>query len=227
MLRLPFRRASYCAVLLCRDNQVGASATSPIANPNTGEYVGQTLFDFSVVGLRGALARSREPEVFLIVPGSTNQADTVIYIPPNRSELEWEERSILHYLFPNEPSASFEEDILPKMKGCNSSDLVELVRTANGISEKIWLAYHYVNATDFRPVDPSDFGRGVDMSMQSVYVVGVVTYDEKLRSPFQKVEDDIYDHVERLGIIYMCLVLALTFMYAFFTCMVRTTVPLL
>ena len=217
------RPAHITAPYLFADLEFAATATAPIANPATEEYVGQILLDFFPSSLRSFFKRLDEPVAFVITPsdGGTDE-DTVI--GPDRLD-SWEPVSIIDLLFPYDETSSafreiFEANILRKMKdggaGCES-----FVRTSeSGSRETLKLAFEPVKARVLLPLDPSDFSRGVNRSEVLVYSVGVANRVSDFEVPWQSIEDDVQNDLMRLQIIYLCIICFVSVGFVVFTCYV-------
>ena len=203
---------------------IAMSATCPVVNPQTGEYAGQTLLDFTPELIREALRRLREPFGFMITPDFDRAGgDTVI--GPNELEDDWESANILELLFENETASSgnreyFERKILPSMKR-GDHNVTTYERWLGGTpQETLVLAYQPVFVHAYQALSPDTFDRGVDVSKTLVYSIGIVSSEAGLRRPFQEIEDDVMDDLSRLRLIYSCLVLFVSVVFTVFTCLV-------
>jgi len=209
-------------------NAVAGSATSPIANPNTGEYVGQVLLDFAPFAISEVLYRLGGPKSFLVIPGNNSTYGDTVF-GPDRTNSGWEPTNIVDILFANESRTSnreyFESNILPDMKsgGCN---ITSYKRSIDGKEdEEVFIAYHPVHATSFLAVAPDDFGRGVTLSKNLIYMVGAVSPKNVMINPFQEVKKEISKDHERLRTAYALIVAIVTVCFTLYTCLVGIWSP--
>lgn len=195
--------------LFAVQNESAATATSPIVNPTTREYVGQTVFDYTPSKLRRLFDGLAERVAFVITPddGVTGE-DTVI--GPGDFD-GWKSVAISDLLFPFEEVDSmnrgaFNSGALMKMK-TGMSGMESLSRTAaDGSVEKLRLAFGPVNARVLLPLDPSDFSRGVNVSTILVYSVGIAFKEDEIQRPWEARADDLYSHLDSLRLIYLIVI---------------------
>jgi hypothetical protein len=201
------------------ENEIATSATSPVVNPTTGEYAGQALLDFNPSAIRRMLERM-DGLAFLITPDVTDGGDTVV--GPDKSA-GWESAQIGELLFPRGDASRehFEKVVLPKLKK-GERGLEKITRaTEDGNLETLSLAFEPVQARVLLPVSPDDFSRGVAASDVLVYSLGIASQDDSIRQPWGDVEDDVHDDLRRIQVIYIAIVVAVSFLFVIMTCNVR------
>jgi hypothetical protein len=204
--------------------QVAASATSPVVNPGTGEYVGQVLMDYSPSSIRQSLERLSAPLSIVITPEEdATGGDTLI--GPNKTE-GWKSSPIGDLIFLEEDSrnkAVFERDVLTKMKN-GEADISYFARLkSDGNVENLTLSFEPVDIRIVEPLAPDDFSRGAAVSRLLVYSVGIACLEEAMRKPFQEKEDGVYADLERIATAYICCVVFLSLMLLIFT--YRVSIP--
>jgi hypothetical protein len=198
--------------------QVAASATSPVANPSTGEYIGQALMDYSPVGIRLSLERLTSPLSIVITPDvDATGGDTLI--GPNKA-VGWESSPIGDLVFLEEDSlnrAVFERDVLTLMKN-GESNMTHFTRMKNdGTEETLTFSFEPVTIRIIEPTKPDDFARGATFSRLLVYSVGIASFEESMRRPFEEREDEVYADIERIAVAYLCFVVILSILLLIFT----------
>ena len=211
------------APYLSANLEFSASATSPIANPETQEYVGQMLLDFFPSSLSSVFKGLDEPVAFVITPHDGGTGDDTV-IGPDRLN-SWEPAPIIDLLFQHDEESSryrndFATEILSRMKNGESGYDTFVRTTKNGSTETLKLAFEPVEARVLLPLDPSEFSRGVNRSDVLVYSVGVAYRADDFELPWQKIEDDLSDDLKRLRIIYLCIIGFVSVGYMVFTCIV-------
>jgi len=130
-------------------------------------------------------------------------------------------------LFANESNPAyqeyFEKYIIPAIKSGNSSVIQYRQSGRHGeIEQTLQLAYYPVYARSYLPLAPDEFGRGVNISRELTYIVGVANYDKALTEPFQEVEEDVTRDRERVRAIYIALMAIVSSLFVLYTCMVST-----
>lgn len=205
------------------EDEIATSATSPIANPTTGEYLGQTLLDFNPDAVKSGLEHLEAIVSILITPNvDVLGGDTVV--GPNKSA-EWESASILDLLFQfDAPSTlyrtQFEQDCLLLMKD-GASGLSNFSRTSReGSLEHLVIAYAPVFERVLLPTSPDDFSSGVESRKVLLYSVGIVRNVEDIHAPFNAIADDIEIQLDSIRTIYVVVTAIVALVFTAFTCMV-------
>jgi hypothetical protein len=205
------------------DGQFAASATSPIVNPATSEYIGQTLIDFFPSRMRELFASLDEPVRFVITSDTGAEGDTVI----GPGEFTgWEPAQIGDLLFLHEGKTSanrqeFENKILKRMKAGENGVEYFVRRTDDGQTETLKLAFAPVKARVLLPADPSDFSRGVIPSKLLVYSIGIAYGEDSIEEPWESIADHVYWNLDHLRTIYISVIVSVCILFAVFSCMVR------
>jgi hypothetical protein len=198
--------------------QVAATATSPVVNHRTGEYMGQVLLDYSPSSIRLSLERLSAPLSIVITP-EEDATDGDTLIGPNKTA-GWKSSPIGNLVFLEEDSlnrAIFERDVLANMKNGNSNISYVTRLKSDGKTENLTLSFEPVNIRILEPLAPDDFSRGASVSKLHVYSVGIACLEVSMRKPFQEKEDGVYADLERIATAYICCVVFLSILLLFFT----------
>lgn len=186
-----------------------ATATSPVVNPVTEVYVGQTLINFIPSAVRSMLDPLTDYISFVIAP-ETNQSSGNTVVGPDKSS-GWISAPIADLLFPHDPLNSsrqifFEMWILPSLNN-GTSNYSEFSRiNKHGDEEVFTLAFEPVYARVLLPLDPSNFSRGVNTSRILVYSVGIAAAKVAIEEPWQTIEADVNNDLRRLNALYITIV---------------------
>jgi hypothetical protein len=204
------------------------TATSPIANPSTNEYVGQVFSDFRSTDVRN-LFHTLEDDDFcpfvVAIEDDINGGNTVV--PPGKlSNTIWESKSIedLVLRYDNSTSElkeSFKANVLALMKNGTQS-YREFSRTnLDGKVENMTLAFAPVRARVMLPLDPSDYSRGVNISSILVYSVGIAISNTKIDDAWQPISAEIMHDLRFLSNIHLVIVAAVSICLVIVMCKVR------
>ena len=190
---------------------VAQSATSPLIDPHTGQHVGQVLNDFRSTNVANALVNETTLatggfSILIAVQGS-QQENAVI--GPNYT-VDDSKRGVASALVvdPTEISVL----VLPFDHGCSTALCAENLEsfrmivesmnrgeedrtsfrrsTLDGGIETVHISYAPVNVNNPRPVDPSNFARGVEVSEYMVYSLALCETEEGIFDPFKEIERD-------------------------------------
>jgi HAMP domain-containing protein len=209
-------------------NQFAATATSPIVNPATGLYVGQTLLDFCPGSLRQLFESLSESIAFLITPDDDEFGGDTVIGPGDFDR--WESVPIGDRLFKFERPASvnqaaFETGPLKRLKN-GESGIVKFARTTeDGSMELLRLAFEPVSVTVLLALDPSDLSRGVNATSVLVYSVGVAYREDEIQQPWKKTKDNIYSDLDRLRLIYLTVIVTVSALFIMCACNVSASPP--
>lgn len=164
-----------------------------------------------------------EPLSFAITPDEdVTGGDTVI--GPNKTE-GWKSEAISDALFPpfgndvtDEHRKSFEEKILAPMKK-GLTDIVEFTLVNDDMSaDTFLLAFAPVTYTLLRPINPSDFAEGVEMSSDVVYSVGIGKRKSSIKGSFYFELDHMNEDLNSgPRIIFMTVIGVVTTLFVMFT----------
>lgn len=175
------------------DRAILQSATSPLVDPRTKEYVGQTLIDFYTESAFKIIKdEGTEDPVLITIEGVD---DTVI--APGFNLSQEEAKPIADVLFEENAKcmdhvcANDLEKIIKSMKN-GSSSKGEFRRRKNDHSPatEVWqhIAYEPVVVKSLRSLDSSDFSRGVFFSDVLIYSLGYAKTESAIFQPFNKSE---------------------------------------
>jgi hypothetical protein len=203
---------------------VASSITSVIANPSTGEYVGQVLLDYLPIGVTSSVRGLSDIFSFLITPGAdVLGGDTVV--GPNKTN-GWESSSIVDLLFPFEGENSenrnrFVSKFLPMMKAGSTSkwnDQVHFnVTKEDGLDVEMCLAFAPVAVRIMLGTDPSDFAASVNTTESLIYSIGVARPCSEIKKPFDAVEGDVNEELELIGLVYVLINTCATLLFILFS----------
>lgn len=165
----------------------------------------------------------KQPLSFVITPGKDiTGGDTVI--GPNKTE-GWKSEAISDALFPpfgnddaGEHCMFFKEKILEPMKK-GRSDIVEFALVNEDFSSDSYvLAFAPVTYRLLRPVDPSEFAEGVEVSSDVVYSVGIGEMKSNIKGPFYAVLEEMNEELNRgPRNIFMTVIGVVTTLFVIFT----------
>lgn len=202
------------------NNLLAATATSPIANPKTNEYVGQMLLDFFPAKVLSSLDRLREEVSVLITPEEdATGGDTVV--GPNKTA-GWKSASVTDLLLPYDDADSsnrayFETNVLAAMKNGSSDISVFTRKRSDGIEDTLLMAYEPVYLRALLPLDPSDVSRGVNYTYKVAYSVGIGRNTASMKAPFDRIESDVDSDLDQINAIYISLVVVISVLFTIFT----------
>jgi hypothetical protein len=199
------------------ERTVAQSCTSPLVDPLTNEHVGQTLIDFHATDIFDCLNRTNTPlalggfPILITLERDAFGADTVI--GPNFSGVN-ESKLIEEVVFPSSVDCDGECDdlmndfpeIINSMRAGETGNGTFLMVNAEGSREKMHITYAPVKVTRLRPLNSSDFSRGVDKSHYAIYSLALVETDKSMLERFQTTEEDI-DRQIRVAIAILCILI--------------------
>ena len=176
------------------------TSTISIVDPVTEEHVGQTLLDF----IAQPIYRTLEENTYLgydgfpilIAVSDGNNPETVI--GPGVSEGQdssFISEGVLPYdakCVDNNACAErigVFDAIVDSMKKGDSNETSFTRRTNDGEVETLHVAYSPVYVTSVRPVNSSDYSRGVNRQRILVYSLALVETEEGILMPFQQIRD--------------------------------------
>ncbi|KAL7569171.1 hypothetical protein ACA910_016997 [Epithemia clementina (nom. ined.)] len=204
------------------DISVGLSAATPIANPATGDFVGEMLLDYPYSILQEAFDTLEFPLSFLITPDADIYGGDIV-VGSNKSQ--WSPSLMIDELFQDDGNnhverLEFEEDILTKMKLGQSGSGRFSRRQQDGKVEKFVVAYAPVNQTILLPLDPGRLDAGAYAVTMTIYSVAVVMSDKGVRESFTEAEGEMYGDLNRLAMIDAALILFLSIVFLVIVCKV-------
>jgi hypothetical protein len=190
---------------------VGTSAVSPLIDPRSGEFIGQTLIDFSPLQMLKALDETNSYFYYVISPSTSASDDTII--GPGHP-IGDDPAAIADVILPldaldSKNRADF-ANVIYEMKEGQSGEALFTRTAENGAAEKIMLAYAPVYARTLSPARPDDFARGSNYSHMLLYSVAVARLEKTLAKPFIEIEDDIRENLGVIAIVYLSLVIVVS-----------------
>jgi hypothetical protein len=196
-----------------------SSITSPIANPSTGEYVGQVLHDYLPLGLGTCVRGLKEPLSFLITPGEDVMGgDTVV--GPSKVE-DWRSSPLSDILFPNESESRekhfFETEVLSELKAGKRGQKKFSMRREDGSEEDICIVFAPVVVRILLGMNPSRFEAPINGSDAFVYSVAVGKPCADFKTPFETVQNWVNQDLRSIGIIYTTLNVVVTLLFVMFS----------
>ena len=179
---------------LALSDQIAQTITSPIANPKTGEYVGQVALDFSLNYERIVKMLDGDSSIsFLITPSEDILGGDTVVSPGN--EKGWGSAKIGDFLFLNEPDDSnrdyFEQQVLPLMKAGERGNTTFLFTKEDGSDEEICLYFTPVKIPLLLGLRPNDFTIGAKTTKHLIYSLGVGKPCNEIKRPYDGVEDAV------------------------------------
>lgn len=201
---------------------IGGSITSPIANPRTGEYVGQVLLDYLPSGVSDSMNLLRKPLTFLITPDEdVIGGDTVVGPRFGIGGSAWKSSPIGDLIFLHESSPanrkSFDDEILPLMKNGTSGYKQFNLTNEDGEMVLTCLSFAPVSVDVMLPIAPDDYAAGVKKSKTQVYSLGVGVPCRAISDPFQKVEAEVENDLDQNLNAYMAVNITATSLFILFS----------
>mmetsp|Transcript_3599 Transcript_3599/g.7179 ORF Transcript_3599/g.7179 Transcript_3599/m.7179 type:complete len:1732 (-) Transcript_3599:138-5333(-) len=209
------------------DSQIAQSATSPLIDPATEYYVGQTLYDFSIDKILSSLEPDKAPHHFplLITPEADNFGGDVVIGPGLDAKIS-EALSVAGAIIPEDLKCSKDgapeclrrkdafDDITNKMKSCAKGTARFERRKADGGTETIFLSYAPVRTPFLEPLNPAEFTSGAYLKNYScIYSLALVESEDGMQQPFREVEEKLYDQT-RIAIICLAFLIFVAFVFA-------------
>jgi hypothetical protein len=180
----------------------GQSVTLPLVDPRSGEYVGQVLNDFyshaifrkldntttplTEGGFPVLIAVQGRPEENTILGPGYNMGDNATAISRVVLRQDYDCNSALC-----EARIHGFGAIVGSMNSGASDTTIFTRESQNGGEELVHISYAPVKLKGIRPLDSSDFGRGVEVVEYDTYSLGLCETQDGLLQPFKKIEHDI------------------------------------
>ena len=204
------------AYTFAQSRLVGSAVSGALANPASGEYLGQSLVGFALDSFEKILDRIREPIAF-VVTTEGDEAGSDTFVRPAGTE-SIPSNLIGDLVLPYDPIDSdnrmfFDRNIVFEMRQGNS-DRISFFRTdSEGGTEALSVAFSPVMFRAASSVDPADFSRGVSTSRNLVYSVGIAVLKKDKRKPFESVEEEALEDVRKTAVICLLMVLLVTALF--------------
>jgi hypothetical protein len=167
-------------------------------NPFTGEHVGQVLMDFlaqATYEIVEDLTYYSQKGFPILVAVQGDTADTVI--GPGVS-LDQEPKSVAEVVLLHDIGCADSDcaerirvfqEIVDAMKKGETASRTFYRRMENGELEKLHMAYAPVSVPSVRPMNSSDFTRGIKKSDHQIYSFAIVEPEDAVLALFQEIED--------------------------------------
>lgn len=184
---------------------IGNTAASPLIDPNSGEFVGNTLIDFKTSEIARVVDKSNVKFYAVILPNATDREYVIHsseFTDPSTPEMI--HNVLAPYDLPGTSNHDRLEEIVQGMETEGSGENCNLYRTdQNGVEHEFCYAYKPIFITELRPVQPDDFSRGAVHSTKFLYSIIMFREVKDLTSEFMKRSDDIDRLLQQTYIIYM------------------------
>lgn len=213
----------------------GVSATLPVVNSKTGEYIGQSLVDFSPDEIYDVLTLNRTPlpvNGFFVLKTTRrdiNGGDVVV-----GPGYEFGEPTAVEDLLLPHDTCTSESDSSPqclnrkrflnisKAMDSGQNDTTVLTRTtSDGRTETVNFEYAPVRVSSYRFMDPSDLSAGIDSFDSFVYSLGIGVSEEGLVLTFAPTKSSLSRTVN-IAIIVLSLVIVILFGCIFYVSFIVT-----
>ena len=177
-----------------RINKRAQTITSPIANPSTGEYVGQVALDFNLnYEFIAKMLDGESSLTFMITPDEDILGGNVVVSPG--SGKEWASAKIEDLIFTNEPnetnSKNFKNEVLKRMKAGERGNTRISITNEDGFEEEICLYYTPISLPIIMGQKPDDFTSGGKPIEHLFYSLGVGKPCDEIKRPYDGVEDAV------------------------------------
>ncbi len=177
-----------------RMNERAQTITSPIANPRTGEYVGQVALDFYLnYDVIAKMLDGESSLTFMITPEEDILGGNTVVGPGIGKE--WASAKIEDLIFKNELNETnlnyFKNKVLPIMKSGARGNTRVSITNEDGLEEEICLYYTPVSLPLRMGQRPDDFASGMNTSEHLIYSLGVGKPCDEIKRPYDGVEDAV------------------------------------
>lgn len=202
------------------DVTIGTTATAPIANPATGEYLGQIMYDLSYKRLRetfnSTLSLSFGSSSFLVHTHLDNKGNDSLFVtfhsvPPV---------SIAAFLFQRDMEAKkkFEDTTLLDLK-LGGEGVVDIDGWV-GMEGNRTFAYYPVRARTQFAVDTSKIDSPLKTQVTHLFSVAITSNSNAVRLKYRTAEDDLLKMTKVLRYSYLSFVALLTLAFVVYACLV-------
>jgi len=185
-------------------DDIGSTAVSPLIDPKSGEFVGNTLIDFTTSEISKIFDKSKIQNYAVILPNATDGQNVVFssfFIDESTP------KSIYDLLAPHDPLNSTNSkrlaEIIQDMENKGTGTSCHLnITDSNGVQQQFCYVYKPIFHRELRPVQPDDFGRGAVQSTEFLYSIIMFQEYSSVSSEFRKRSDDIQRMLQRTFIVY-------------------------
>ncbi|KAL3919467.1 MAG: hypothetical protein SGILL_003738, partial [Bacillariaceae sp.] len=197
---------------------VGNTAVSPLVDPTTGEFVGNTLVDFSTTEMYEILDDS-DADIFAVIISSVgpDAFELVSHSFNTEATPETAYDVVLPYNSKNSTAEAEFKTILDQMNsgGRGSGSLIRIDK--NGVEETLYYSFAPIVFREVTPVMPSDFSRGAIAKEGVLYSLIMAKTEDELFAEFVAVSEQIQEQLKRTNIIYLVVTAIITLLCMFFT----------
>jgi len=207
--------------------QITQTFTSPIANPKTGEYVGQVALDFNLNYERIVKMLDEDSSLtFMITPFDDILGGDTVVSPGN--ETGWASEKIEDLIFKSEPNDInrdlFKREVLPLMKAGKRGDTRFLITKKDDLEEEICLYYAPVIVPLGINLRPDDFSSGETMTDHLIYSLGVGKPCDEIKRPYDVVEDAVNEDMLSQQEIFIAIIVSSTVFFIIFSVFAATNI---
>lgn len=201
------------------------TATAPLIDPETSEHIGQVLIDFRpsdiirIVEEDTPLSSGGFP--ILVATESGFDADTVIgpeyklSDPPSPIVSKVLAIDVdCNDAICRSNTETFNK-VVDEMKAGLEGNATFYRTTGDGFQERVHLAYAPVSVRSFRPLDSSDFSRGLDAAEYLIYSLGLVETESGMFETFDPIEDVTQQQINTAIVILSVLLVVATFLVVY------------
>uniref|UniRef100_A0A7S4IG44 Uncharacterized protein n=1 Tax=Odontella aurita TaxID=265563 RepID=A0A7S4IG44_9STRA len=220
------------------DTLVAQSATLPLVDPRNKHLVGMSLLDFMSNAIFSSVTSTRlvDRGFPILITGQTDVFRNDAVIGPNFT-LGIDVARVEEVVVPYDwrcanntcSSGTYFDKIAGEMREGKNGKSSFVRTTSNGDEEKMYISYAPVNVTSYRPLNHSDFSRGVERFSSLVYSLAFVQPKTALLATFANDSENIKDQVKvSIAVLTSVILLASVFLvYISARVTVSITVPIL
>ncbi|KAG7351000.1 Cache domain containing protein [Nitzschia inconspicua] len=188
-------------------DDIGNTAVSSLLDPNSGDFVGTTLIDFSTNEIYQFLNRSSAGFYAVVTAKGTDQSNLVSNMSGNPESVV---SGFLAYDEADSNNVRRFEDVLAEMKtgGKKSGSLTRT--NEDGRTQNLFYSYCPVIFRELKPIQPGDFTRGVELSHVALYSLILAEVEEHLHSKFDAVSYGIQSDLKLTNVIFLVVTAVIT-----------------
>ena len=186
-------------------------------DPISGEYVGQTLIDFTAQSVIQSLTQEETPLVggfhVLLTPERDQlQSDTIVAPGFDFGGYGGQKTApIEEFIVPDgEPEEGAFNEILNAMRAGGTGKREFERFTETGETETVYFSYAPVSVKSLQPVNASDFGRGVVPRTSNIFLLALAERADGVSAAFDAIEDSL-QRTSTISISVLCVLIMLAF----------------
>ena len=196
---------------------IGNSAASPLVDPKSGEFVGNTLIDFTTSELSKFVSKA---EFYAVIMPNTTDGQNVV--ASSAFEDDTTPESIFEMLMPyddaDSTNAQYFSEIIRDMENKGTGADCTLYRTnEQDVQQQFCYVYEPIYNRALRPVKPDDFSRGALHSTEFLYSIIMFQEVNVVSSEYMKRSDDIDRALHRTAVIYFLTTVLTTLIFIIVT----------